>query len=198
MKVTKIEAQVKSKGRYSIFIDNKFAFGISELGLIDSGLRVGAELAAAELESLKDEAKNDKLYNQLLSLIMRRPRSRWELEDYLKKKSVDEQAANELVDRLKEKGFVDDFGFAKRWVENRRLLKPTSRRKLEFELRQKRVSDNLIKQVLAEDETQDIDTLKEEVARKRRQTRYADETKLMRYLAGRGYRYDDIKRALSG
>lgn len=198
MKVIKIEAQVKSRGRYSIFIDDKFAFGISELGLIDSGLRIGFELTGEELAALKDEAKNDKLYNLLLSLIMRRPRSLWELEDYLKKKSVDEQVTNQLISRLKEKGFVDDFDFAKRWVDNRRLLKPTSRRKLEFELRQKRVSDSLIKQVLAEDETQEADVLKEEVARKRRQNRYKDETKLMRYLAGQGYRYEDIKRALSG
>ena len=198
MKVTKIVGQVKTRGRYSIFIDDKFTFGISELGLINSGLKVGAELTSKELSNLKSDAKTDKIFNQVLSLIMRRPRSQWEVENYLKRKGVDLQVSDGLILTLKEKGFVDDLDFAKRWVENRRLLKPISKRKLEFELRQKRISDNLTKQVLADDETEDIDVLTEEVARKRQQSRYQDDTKLMRYLAGQGYRYDDIKRALSG
>ncbi len=82
MKITKIEGQVKAKGRYSVFIDDKFAFGISELGLINTGLRIGLELTNKQTAELKEEAKTDKLYNQVLSLIMRRPRSRWEVEDY--------------------------------------------------------------------------------------------------------------------
>ena len=198
MKITKIEAQVKAKGRYSVFVDDKFAFGISESGLINSGLAIGQELSKDQLEDLKTNAKTDKLLNQTLSLIMRRPRSQWELEDYLKKKGVDEPEANQLITTLTEKGFVNDLDFAKRWVENRRLLKPISKLKLQFELRQKRVSDSIIKQVMTNDETEDIDVIKEEIARKRQQSRYKDETKLMRYLAGKGYRYDDIKRALSG
>lgn len=197
MKVTKIEGQVKSKSRYSIFIDDKFAFGISELALINTDLKVGLVLTNQEVDDLKSEAKTDKLFNQVLSLIMRRPRSHWEIEDYLKKKNVDEQVSDEIIRKLTHKGFIDDLDFANRWVENRRLLKLISRRKLEFELRQKRVSDDVIKQVLTEDDVKDIDVLKKEIAKKRQQSRYKDESKLMRYLAGQGYRYDDIKRALS-
>ncbi len=84
MKVTKIEQQAKTKGRYSVFIDDKFAFGISELGLINVGLKIGQELSEDEVEQLKNEAKLDKLFNQVLALIMRRPRSQWEIENYLK------------------------------------------------------------------------------------------------------------------
>lgn len=198
MKVTKIEAQIKTKGRYSVFVDDKFAFGISEVGLINSGLSVGYELTNKELENLKSEADNDKVLNLLLALIMRRPRSQWEVEEYLKKKRIDEHASAQMIKTLKEKEFINDLDFAKRWVENRRLLKSTSKRKLEFELRQKRVSDNLIKQVLQEDETEDIEELKKEVHKKRQQNRYKDNTKLMRYLASQGYRYDDIKQVLGG
>lgn len=197
MKITKIEQQIKAKGRYSVFVDDKFAFGISELGLINSGLKIGQELSDAGLEDLKAEAKADKLYNQTLSLIMRRPRSRWEIETYLKKKSADEQVSGQILNTLTEKGFVDDVDFARRWVENRRLLKSISKRKLELELLQKRVNDAVIKQVLAEDETEEIEVLKKEIEKKRQQTRYQDETKLMQYLARQGYGYGDIKQALS-
>ncbi len=197
MKITKIEPQAKTKGRYSIFVDDKFAFGISEGGLISNKLSIGQELTARQLDELKNTAKTDKIYNLALSLIMRRPRSLYEIEDYLRRKSVEPPDATHIIENLKQKGFIDDLDFAKRWVENRRLLKSTSKRKLEYELKQKRVDDSIIKQVLTEDETTDSQTLQQLVSQKRQQSRYQDNEKLMRYLAGQGYNYQDIKEALS-
>ncbi len=197
MKITKIVAQVKVKGRYSIFVDDSFAFGLSELGLINSGLRIGQELTQQEVTSLKEEAQNDKLYNMLLGLIARRPRSQWEIEDYLKRKSAEPEVIQELTTRLQDKGYIDDRDFARRWVESRRLLKPISKRKLELELRTKRIADHIVKEILGEDETDELDVLRVEVERKRRQSRYQDDAKLMQYLARQGYGYDNIKKALT-
>lgn len=197
MKVTKIEQQVKSKDRYSVFVDDKFAFGLSELGLINSGLKIGQELTKEELENLKDDAKLDKLYNQVLALIVRRPRSQWEIENYLKQKAVKEDTAQELVKKLESRGYIDDLDFARRWVNNRRLLKNISKRKLDIELRQKRVSSTIIKQIIGEDETSELEVLKREIVVKRKQSRYQDEQKLMQYLARQGYGYGDIKQALT-
>jgi regulatory protein len=196
MKITKIEAQVKNRGRYSVFVDEKFSFGISELGLINGGLRVGQELSKTELEALKNEAKTDKIYNQTLSLIMRRPRSSWEIEDYLRRKGHEPELRQTILNALSIKGFINDQDFARRWVQSRRLLKSISKRKLILELKQKRISDEIIQIVLAEDETNEVDVIRAEIAKKRRQTRYQDTTKLMQYLARQGYRYDDIKAAL--
>lgn len=197
MKITKIEAQVKQKGRYSIFVDDVFAFGISELGLINAGYRVGQELSPAELDSYKEDAAQDKLYNRVLGLIARRPRSIWEVQTYLARKDADPATISEIINRLTAKKFLDDQDFAQRWIESRRLLKPTSRRKLELELRTKRVSDHIIQTVLNQDDASDFDMLVQEVTRKRRQTRYQDDQKLMQYLARQGYAYEDIKRALA-
>ncbi len=198
MKITKIEAQVKTKGRYSVFVDDVFAFGMSELGLIEHGLKIGQEYSKEELDKLKQDANTDKIYNMTLGLIARRPRSQWEIENYLRGKEVDEDARQAIVARLLEKKFIDDADFARRWVENRRLLKPISKRKLQLELRAKRVSDSVIQHVLSQDDTEEIDVLRQEVEKKRRQLRYQDNTKLMQYLARQGYSYDDIKRVLSG
>jgi regulatory protein len=194
--ISAIQVQVKKQSRYSIFVDGRFAFGISELGLIDSGLRIGQELSSVELEKHKDEAKADKIYNQTLNLIMRRPRSRWEIQQYLKRKSPNPNCERTVLSQLGERGFVNDEDFARRWVENRRLLKPISKRKLIMELKQKRISDEIIQLVLAEDEADEVEIIKAEIAKKRRLTRYQDDTKLMQYLARQGYRYDDIKQAL--
>ena len=49
MKITAIKQQVKDQSRYSIYIDGKYSFGLSESALIDSGLRIGTEITAEEL-----------------------------------------------------------------------------------------------------------------------------------------------------
>lgn len=197
MKITRIDAQVKNKGRYSVFVDDKFAFGLSELSLLNSGLRIGQELNLEELDALKAGSDFDKLYDRTLDLIMRRPRSEWEISDYLKRKKVENETAAEIMSKLRDKGFINDLDFATRWVGNRRLLKSISRRKLELELRQKRVADSIVRQVLENDETDEYEVLLAEVTKKRRQSKYQDNDKLMQYLARQGYGYNDIKRALA-
>ena len=139
MKVTAIEAQVKTKGRYSVFVDGKFSFGISELGLIDSGIRIGTELTKETSGKLTDEAHIDKLYNMTLGLIARGPRSEWELRDYLKRKKLDEPSTEKIISKLSDRGYINDQNYSPpAGVENRRLLKPISKRKLVVELKQKK------------------------------------------------------------
>lgn len=195
MTVTNINQQVKRPGRYSVFLDGKFSFGLSEEALLESGLHVGKELSALEVKSLKETAGLDKLYGAALRFSVMRLRSRWEIESYLHRKDAAPEQSDPIIQRLEKAGLVDDQKFAKAWVDNRRLLKPTSRRKLRLELQQKRVSTDIIDQVLIEDETTEDDTLKQLIAKKRGQ--YPDKTKLMQYLARQGFGYDDIKQAIN-
>lgn len=196
MKITDIKQQVKRQGRYSVYVDGAFSFGLSETALLDQGLRVGLELDAVRLKELQAAARADKALGRLMDLISRRPRSTWEARDYLRRKDYDEELIEQVVARVTRLGYLDDVVFARRWVENRRLLKPVSRQKLLYELRQKRVSDEAIEAALAEDveENDERAILRTLVERKRRQ--YPDNQKMMQYLARQGYRYDDIKAVL--
>ena len=96
--------------------------------------------------------------------------------------------------RLREKGYVDDEVFARWWVENRNIIKGTSKRKLSSELAAKGIDRALIDRVLAESDRSDLQELTKIIAKKRR--RYPDERKLATYLARQGFDYDDIRQAL--
>lgn len=195
MKITAIKQQVKRADRYSIFVDDKYAFSLSESGLIESRLASGHELDENELKRLKKAAGVDKVYGQALRYVAMRPRSEWEIETYLgRKEEVDKEAAQEIIRRLRELRLLDDLDFARAWVANRRLLKSSSKRRLRLELKLKRVPEDAIDQVLAEDETDERQTLRDIIEKKRH--RYPDSQKLMRYLARQGFSYDDIKSAL--
>ena len=197
MRISAIKQQVKRTDRYSIFVDGKYTFSLSESELIRTGAHSGQELTKTELEKFKDTSKLDKVYGLVINLVVRRPRSDREIRDYLRRKGYDEGVTTAILNKLSNNGLVNDEAFARSWVENRRLLKPTSLRKLKLELRQKGISDDIVSQVLEADDTTDIDTLKEMIIRKRRQTKYQDDVKLMQYLARQGFGYSDIKSALS-
>lgn len=99
-----------------------------------------------------------------------------------------------VYDRLVQRGHIDDEQFARYWIENRNQRKGSSLRKLHSELMTKGVASQIIDDALAETERSDDDELAKIIARKRRS--YADEQKLIAYLARQGFRYDDIVQAL--
>lgn len=195
MKITAIKQQVKRSDRYSIFVDEKYAFSLSESGLIESRLASGQELTGAELAELKKAAGLDKAYGLTLRYVAIRPRSEGELTDYFRRKQIDPIDGAQIVQRLRGIGLVNDTAFASAWVSNRRLLKNVSKRRLQQELRQKRVPPEIIEQVLQDDEGDDRQALHELIEKKR--PRYPDQQKLMQYLARQGFSYDDIKSALN-
>ena len=77
-----------------------------------------------------------------------------------------------------------------------RLLKPTSRRKLVNELRKKHIANEIIDQAIGSEDEDERSALREVIERKRRQSKYQDNEKLMQYLARQGFSYGDIKEAL--
>jgi regulatory protein len=195
VKITAIKKQVKRADRYSIYLDGKYSFSLGEAELLKLGLHSGQELTEEELASYRDESDYGKWFDKTLNLLSYRLRSEWELRDYLKRKKAPEEFVEKIIHKLQVNGYVDDEQFAKRWVENRRLMKPTNRRRLSQELRQKRIPTDIIDSVLTDDETDDLQALRELVEKKR--ARYPDKLKFMQYLARQGYNYDDIKTVLN-
>lgn len=196
MKITDIKRQVKRNDRYSIYGDGKYIFSLSENELLNLALKIGQEFNKDELEELRQKAVLDKAFDRALNLISRRRRSSWEMQQYLKQKDYDNQTIETILNMLSIKGYLDDAAFAEAWVNSRRLLKNTSKRRLQQELQAKRVPDEIIQQALENDEADELEVLKELIAKKRTQTRYQDKEKLMGYLVRQGYNYSDIKEAL--
>lgn len=197
MKITAIKQQERLKGRYSIYIDEKYEFSLSADALLDERLVPGQELDEQQLKSYKKLSADDRAFTLALAYIARRMRSTWELRDYFRRKGYDEALGDQILERLNRLGYINDDAFAEAWVRNRRLLRSTSKRRLTQELRQKHVAEDVIERVLRDDETDERQLLRELVTKKRRQSRYQDNLKLMQYLARQGFGYDDIKAVLS-
>jgi regulatory protein len=199
LKITSIKQQAKRADRYSIYVDGEYAFSLSESALLETKLNRGQELTKGQVREYQKLSAEDKLYNQTLRYVALRPRSQWEISFYLEKKKGASPALAEIIlNKLSIIGLIDDAKLAHAIVNDRRLFRPTSRRKLQAELKKKRIADNLIEQALGNDHEAEQAALQEVIAKKRKLSRYKeDDQKLMQYLARQGFRYDDIKEALS-
>lgn len=197
MKITAIKAQVKNPDRVSIYIDEKYALSLSYNQLLEQKLHVGLELDDPRLAELKRISDFGKAYERAMMYALLRPRSLREMHDYCRRKKWDPQDCGIIIDKLVQRGYVNDHAFAKSWIENRAINKSTSQRKLRLELKQKGITDDIINDTLQNSSYNENTALHDLVAKKRRLSRYKDdEQKLMQYLARQGFGFDDIKQAL--
>ena len=196
MKITAIKPQVKHSNRYSVFVDDQYSFSLSESALLSSGVHSGQEVNATQLMTLRKLSTDDKLYNRALRYVAMRTRTTQEMRRYLQRLEASEELITELIIKLTGLELLNDQKYAVSFVRDRQLLRPTSRRKLQLELKQKGITESTICQALEENEQADSHEIEAVIVKKRRQIKYQDDQKLMQYLARQGFGYGDIKRAL--
>jgi len=197
MKITKITQQVKQANRYSVFVDDKYSFSLSETALLDSGISSGKGLTVDQVADFKQLSQDDKAYSQALRYVAMRQRTTWEMQSYMERKGAAADLVQQITTKLTDLGLLDDLKYAQSFARDRRMLRSSSRRKIIAELRKKRVADSAIQAAVGSEKNEERSALNDMITRKRRQTKYQDDQKLMQYLARQGYSYDDIKHALS-
>ena len=196
MKVTALKLQARNKSRVNVFLDGAFAFGLAKNEAVR--LRIGQELTEADVERLKAADGREEAYARALRLIDRRPRSTREVRDNLKKNKVAPADIDAAVERLGRAGLLDDAGFAKMWVENREVFRPTSKRALALELRRKGVADGEIKVAVADtNDAAAADRLAEAKAARLAKLPWPEfRQKLLGILARRGFDFDTARTAV--
>jgi len=216
-KITAIKPQ-KRKGRYNVFIDEKFALGIDEDTLVKEGLVVGKEISELERQELEEKSEVGKLYQKALHFLEYRPRSEREIRDYLKRKLATtetlkntedtEVIIERILNRLKSLNYLNDSEFAKWWVEQRRKSrKPRGINLIRSELYQKGVAREIIeKTIITKDNEEELALRTAQSKLKQpnlpnlpiRQLANPKQSwelrrKLTAYLARRGFEWETIK-----
>jgi len=216
-RVTDIKEAVRDQNRVNIYIDDKFFCSLDISQVVDLHVKIGRELSPEELDELKRASDFGKFYARALEYALMRPRSEKEIQDYLKRKTLDRKVRVKnrktgeysthlkkgydaslvplVLKRLNDRGYIDDERFAATWVENRNVSKGTSIKKLRLELQQKGISQSVIEKVLAESSRDESAELRKIIARKAK--KYPDEQKLIQYLLRQGFNYSDILDELS-
>lgn len=197
MKITALKQQVKNPERVSIFVDEKYEFSLSLDELVKYKLKNGDEFSAADVKKFKKISADGKLRGRALEWLMNRPRSEREFRDYLYRKKAEPEQINNLVNEFIEKGYLDNTKFAA-WFSELLTRRNKSDRQIRGELFKKGIDRELVDQTLetgGEDETLRLKAL---IDKKSKLSRYKnDPQKLMQYLVGQGFGWQDVKAALA-
>jgi len=126
-----------------------------------------------------------------------RPRSVFEVEEKLKTKRFEEKEIKKTIAVLKKNQLLDDKKFAKMWVRDRNLLKPSGSFLLKLELRKLGIADSDIEDALKD---QNAAAIQEELAKKALESKHryqkADFNKQAQFLQRRGFPTGIIYRIL--
>ena len=134
-----------------------------------------------------------------------RPRSKKEVERKLKEKKISGENISSIISLLEKNHYLNDREFTLNWVKYRMENRPSGRRSLEYELREKGVDSEIIKDSLDEVYTGEFDEyevavrLAEKKIASLRKVKTEDnivKRRLFSYLHRKGFSYDTIERVI--
>jgi regulatory protein len=153
-----------------IELDGASSFILPQDRVLSLGLARGDDIAPGRLRDLESLAERAEAMRIALRYLSVRPRSRRELVLKLQGRGVPRAAADEVLRRCDELGYLDDAAFAAAFARDRIRLKPCGVRRLMADLRSRGVSDGDAVEgirVALEDERVDEPELLDRAARKR-------------------------------
>lgn len=149
------------------------------------------------------------LYNKSLRFLSFRPRSVYEMKNYLQKNKASETQIQEIIQKLSGLNFLNDLSFAQKWVEDRKKSHPRSLSILKLELRQKGISPEIFEEVLKaqKENEEDFFMAKSIIEKILLKTNYSNDSalqnnptllkkKLVSRLQSKGFSWDTIKTAI--
>lgn len=188
-RISAITAQKRNPERVNIYLDDKFAFGLSRI--VAAWLYVGQELSEEKIAELQSDEVREVAYQSALNFLSYRERSESEVYKHLSGKGHPDEVVKEVLERLRRAALLDDDRFARNWVENRSEFRPRSRRALVYELKQKGIPETAIQAA--------VDGVDEEsmayLAANKKSRRYQSlewqefRQKMYTFLAGKGFTY---------
>jgi regulatory protein len=197
MKITKIEKQQKNEKRFSIFIDDVFAFGIEDIDIINYKLKVGDELTKSKYEDIYNNALVQKAKNRAYYFISYKSRTKKEIIDKLKK-DYTQDVVQEVIKILERYKYIDDFEYAKLYIKEKTNLKGYGKTRLKYELKAKGVLDETIDKVLDEYELDEVTIAIKLINKKTKGNKnleFKGKKRLFDFLYRRGFDYQTINEA---
>ena len=203
MTITSIEQAKKREERVNIFLDDNFWVGLDKNQLIQFGLHKGKVITEEDKRHIEEESTFYKLLERVINYTLIRPRSKFEIFQYLTlKKDVDELTANKVIERVEEKGFLSDEKFAEWYIQTRTSHGFHGKNKISAELAKKGVSKSIVSQFIKENEDEEgtsekIVKLYNKVKDKVKFTsEYERKNKIYQRIMGRGFTFAEIEKAL--
>lgn len=206
MKITKLESQKKNRNRLNMHVDGEFLMGLSTDAVVKFSLYKDLEIEQKIIDALLEYDTYTRLRDRVLNYINKGIKTEKRIREYFrgvayKKKGIwfaEEYLEtvygyeDEIVEKLKGLGFIDDSRYASLFAESRVFNKPRSKWMIASELKQKGVDGDVAK--IAVDKYDNIDILKTLYAKKyKNKPLDTQDRKVVDFLRRKGFNWDQIK-----
>ena len=192
--------QNKSNEKFSVFVDDEFAFSLAKSDIVFFKLDVGEEISEKKFKYIYDEVIMTKAKNRAAKFLGASKKPEKAVRDKLTESGFDEDVCEKVIDELKKYGYVDDYDYALSYINDRVRLNPRSAYAIRMELRQKGVKDSVITEALEEADIDETGGIKRLIEKKTGGDLDLDEKekkRLIDFLLRRGYSYGKIKEAIN-
>lgn len=126
-------------GRVRVTVDGDIELDLSPAAVARHDLHPGRRLEVAEFAALQDAARSEEAIRASLRFLSFRPRSRLELERYLRGRGYEAAIVDSTVAQCVSDGHLDDRNYALAFALDRLRLRPRGIWRLEAEIRQRGV-----------------------------------------------------------
>ena len=190
-KVTDIQLQKNTPGRYSVFLDGEFSFGISDIDLYNLGIKIGMDIDDEFMALIEETVDFKKCLDYGTELISRKMYSEKELKDKLSQRGYTDSAIKSTIDIMIEYGYINDEIYAKTYCEFKG--KKDGVKKISYDLSLKGIRKDIIEKYVAEVENDDVllKLLEQKIKGNINDRKIID--KAIRYCISKGFEYDKIK-----
>ncbi|MCH7541357.1 RecX family transcriptional regulator [Patescibacteria group bacterium] len=211
-KITNIAQQKKDPKRFNVYVGEQFAFGISANLRFEKRLEISQRLSEKQIQNLIEADQIERLLNKGLNILSFRPRSEKEIRDYLLRKGKLKEVRSEaekdqyksslekVISRLKKLKQINDYAFAKWWVDQRTRFKPRGPYVIRGELLAKGVSREVVDELTNIKKEDQIHLALTAASKKISAYKKLEEVnfrkKLESYLVGRGFSWEIAKNAV--
>lgn len=152
MKIIKYKKM--SNNKYKVFLDNDDNIVLHENIIIKYNLLVNKEIF--DLEEILDDNNKYLIYDMVLNYISIKMRCESEIREYLKKKNIDDEFSNDIINKLKQQGLINERLYTKSFISDKIRLNKYGINKIKNELINLKIDKDIIDQEIKKIDKEEI------------------------------------------
>ncbi len=189
---SKVELFFDDSSKITLLLDTVAKFSLYE----------GREISQEEYKEIRNFDTKKQLRTKTLSFVTRSLKTEQQVREYIyrhcKGEDLQDDIADEIIEDLKDFGYIDDHEFAEVFLKSRVKNKPRSKYLLKSEMLSKGISKEICDEVLQELDINDFDLLKKLYEKKFKNERITfDDKKKISFLSRKGFSWDTISELIN-
>ena len=193
--ITAITAQKKDAKRCNIYLDGAYFCGMELITVISNRLKVGMQIEESALENMQAESETQRATDKAFNYIGGSLKTEKQLRTYLSGKGYMPAVVDNVVEKIKGYGYIDDKEYAAAYVES--YSKNKGKRLILKELNAKGVSSSAVEEAIENIENELDSAIR--IAQKylkNKEPCIENKQKCYRRLLSKGFDFDTAKEAV--